>query len=494
MSSKTTKATISTKGHLIDPQCQYQTGRLLEYDDSVYSCTLNQTDIKTNKNKFYIMQIIHEHNKYIVYIRYGRIGENGRIDYKEYTDVVSATNFFAKQFRSKTGNSWSDRDNFVKKDGKYFMAEIESVDEPENLSENSDSDDEDELDPRVEDFIKLISNTNYMKNTLVQLEIDTKKMPLGKISQTQIDRAYEILNTINQNLGNHNHSKLVKLSSEFYTLVPYACGRNIPPVIDSPELVGKFVNLLNELSQVVAGNKTIVKLKKNLGTIVKLYQELHTEIVSLEKTDPMYKILSAYLKNSKAPTHHFNFDIMNIFEINRESERETYDKYTTKKKIGNKTLLFHGTRVCNIISVLKNGLVVDPSKLGINVSITGKMFGLGLYYANSCSKSIQYCAYDLSDNIACLFVAEVALGNMLEKKKADPSLTAANLPKQYQSTRGIGISSFEEYDELDDGVRIPKGKLKSIPANAGSVLLYDEFIVYHEEQINLRYIIQLKIH
>ena len=65
------------------------------------------------------------------------------------------------------------------------------------------------------------------------------------------------------------------------------------------------------------------------------------------------------------------------------------------------------------------------------------MFGLGVYFANSVSKSIQYCAYDTSDNIACVFICEVALGKMLEKNNSDCTLTAKTLPKGYQFNMGI---------------------------------------------------------
>ena len=485
-----TKVTVSTKGHLIDSNCIYNTGTIVESNGSVYDCTLNQTDIGSNKNKFYIMQIIKNGSQHIVYIRYGRIGESGRTDYKTHPSESSAISFFEKQFRSKTGNAWLDRDDFVKKAGKYFMAEIECAD----VSEEEESDEESEksdnkLDDRVIDFLKLISNTTYMKNTLVELEIDTEKMPLGKISQTQIDKAYEILDEINQNLADKD--ELVRLSSEFYTLIPNACGRQKPPIINTAKLVGKNINLLNELSQMVFGTKAVTKLKKDKGNLVKLYEDLHTEITPLDKTDDMYKILVDYLKNSKAPTHNFQYDVMDIFQIDREFERDRYDAYSAKLK--NKTLLFHGTRVANLIGIFSNGLLCDPSRLGIIVNITGKMFGLGIYTANSASKSISYCCADTSDNIACLFVAEVALGKIMEKKQADISLTAKTLPRGYNSVKGIGKSSFEKYDEYDDGTRIPAGKIKPVAGSSDRVLLYDEFIIYHDSQINLRYIIKLRI-
>ena len=226
--------------------------------------------------------------------------------------------------------------------------------------------------------------------------------------------------------------------------------------------------------------KTITKFKKNsaMNGLIKIHDELKTTFTPLDASDKMYKILVDYLHNSKAPTHRFKFDVHDIFEIDRPHENKAYDKYS--KKLSNKTLLFHGTRVSNLIGILKNGLVVDPSKLGINVSITGKMFGMGLYFANSCSKSINYCGYNSSDNIACLFVSEVALGKQLKLTNSDSSLTAKSMPSEYDSTWGKGQSTFNEYDCYDDNTQIPSGKLEK-KSGHGYNLLYDEFIVYHEE-------------
>src|SRR5271154_3808709 len=244
----TTKTTVSTRGHLIDAHCQYNTSSILESDGDIFSCILNQTDIKFNKNKFYIMQIIATNGAYILFIRYGRIGEIGRISHQKHTSTSSAISFFKKQFRSKTGNSWEERDDFVKKDKKYYLAEIECVEMSSDESDASGVGSEDsaiqtklELDDRIIDFLKLISNTVYMNNTLIQLEIDTEKMPLGKISQTQIDKAYKILNKINNSRNYLN--KLTKLSSDFYTLIPYACGRRKPPIISTKKLIAKNINL-----------------------------------------------------------------------------------------------------------------------------------------------------------------------------------------------------------------------------------------------------------
>ena len=69
--------------------------------DIGYCCTLNQTDIDANKNKFYIMQIIKiSNNSFKLFIRYGRIGEPGKVLSSDFVDADSAIYDFKKQFKT----------------------------------------------------------------------------------------------------------------------------------------------------------------------------------------------------------------------------------------------------------------------------------------------------------------------------------------------------------------------------------------------------------
>ena len=110
----------ATKGYIIDEQCKYKTATIAQDDEGVvYSCTLNQTELDANKNKFYIMQVLKNGEKYIFYKKFGRIGDPGKTLYDNHTDKDSAIEDFKKQFRSKTGNNRGTK-NFDKKDGKYI--------------------------------------------------------------------------------------------------------------------------------------------------------------------------------------------------------------------------------------------------------------------------------------------------------------------------------------------------------------------------------------
>src|SRR5436309_582584 len=94
-------------------------GQVLIQNNIPYTCVLGQTDIESNANKFYNMQIIQNGAIYYHLIRYGRISEPGKTIIKDYPDANSAITSFEKQFKTKTKNEWKNRNNFIKKPGCY---------------------------------------------------------------------------------------------------------------------------------------------------------------------------------------------------------------------------------------------------------------------------------------------------------------------------------------------------------------------------------------
>ena len=61
----------------------------------------------------------------------------------------------------------------------------------------------------------------------------------------------------------------------------------------------------------------------------------------------------------------------------------------------------------------------------------------------------------------------------------------------HHSTWGQGRTTPSGHTTLSDGVKVPNGKLTQSNITGGS-LLYDEFIVYDQNQLNLRYIVKVK--
>lgn len=493
-------STVVSNGHLLDEFCSVK-GEIVQKNGLVYTCALNQTELKINQNKFYIMQLVKNGNNYHLHKRWGRTGETGRVTPDNYGNEFTAINAFEKQFRSKTGNSWGTK-NFEKKEGKYFLLEVSYEEELSKVNPEKTGDiPTSQLDTRVQDLIKMISDVQMMQNTMVQLDIDTKKMPLGKIKQSQLDKAKEILNDINQlvsRIENYEDSddsmelddlksSLMNLSSKYYTYVPYACGRRKPPLIENNEMVGKYRDTIDELANIAIGVNIVNNVKKDENPIDAIYKDIHTEIKALDRENKMWAEIEKYVANTHGSTHHVKLEIIDIYEINQMGKATKFNEYT--KNIGNTTLLIHGSSLSNWISILKNDLSINPEKF--TTTITGKMFGgNSVYWANCFSKSYGYTRASSTNNIACFALGEVALGKVSKRHQADYYVTKASLNKEgCHSIHGVGKTTPATMTEVD-GVKIPNGSLK--PSRENSVLLYDEFVIYDSNQFKIKYLVITK--
>jgi len=476
--------------HTIDEHCKYQSGTIV--DD--HSCILNQTDIKANKNKFYIMQIIKNGSDYVHYIRYGRIGEPGKPSHTSYSDASAAKASFTKQFKAKTGNRW-DADPFVKKDGKYFMSEVSYEDELKDVEDDKEATVPDcKLPTRTQNLLMMMSDIDMMKQTLVLLDIDTKKLPLGKIHQKQLKKASELLDDLRKEIdrlidpkkkdAEVNADTIIELTSKYFTYIPYSCGRKKPPLINSYDKITKFKDVVDDLMNIVVTVKLMTQKVTDIHPLDNLYTELQTSIKPLGKTSKMWEYIKNYVDNTHAPTHSFKLRFVEAYQIQRKDPSKKFEEY--KQKLGNTQLLIHGSRMCNWCSILKNDLLIDPTRVG--AYITGKMFGYGVYFANSFSKSAQYCGASTSGKSKiCLALAEVALGNESKRQTSDYYITEDKLSKTgHDSTWGQGQMTPSTY-VTHQGVRIPQRKLTN--SNVNTVLRYDEKIVYNKDKFDIKYLV-----
>lgn len=484
-----------TEGYLIDEYFSKRVpkGNLVmdEWLKCPFSCTLNQTDIEKNNNKFYIMQLIEESGKYYLYIRYGRVGESGTMNEKTFPSKSNAISAFTTQFKSKTKNSWNDVHNFVRHKGKYYLINICDKIE-DSLSDNGSDSEEYDFDEEVSYFLNLISDKKMLNRCLISMDIDTKKMPLGKINQSNINLARKVLQKISKSMK--NPKELTELSSEYYTYIPYSCGRSEPPIINSKEMVAKLEDTLDYLEN-ISINVEIQKRESGGSPLTKVYDSINTEIITLCNEDPDYNIIKRYLENSQGSTHlsRFRLELKQIYAIHRPEARARFEK-----KFGdtpNHQLLIHGSPICNWVSILKNGLMLDPSKLG--VPITGKMFGYGIYWANSFSKSAQYCGGFWGNSgkreTICLTLAQVALGKEHKLKQGDWNMCTSRLNKGCSSVWGMGVNTPSSEETLyEEDIIVPNGVLKA-KGPKDCALVYDEKIVYDPDQFDLRFMVVVEM-
>ena len=77
-------------------------------------------------NSFYVIQLLHDKAKdlYILWTRWGRIGDFGQYQRTPFPTLLAAQLEFAKVFRQKSGNAWDSVINFQNLPKKYKLRRL----------------------------------------------------------------------------------------------------------------------------------------------------------------------------------------------------------------------------------------------------------------------------------------------------------------------------------------------------------------------------------
>lgn len=118
------------------------------------------------------------------------------------------------------------------KSGSYRIVDMNydnDDDEPMEKEEESEKDEEPEtksdLDPKIQDLIRLIFDMKMMNNQMKEIGYDAKKMPLGKLSKSSIEKGYIALNSLLDEVKkNCRKEKLQEYSNDFYSYIPHDFG------------------------------------------------------------------------------------------------------------------------------------------------------------------------------------------------------------------------------------------------------------------------------
>lgn len=119
------------------------------------------------------------------------------------------------------------------------------------------------------------------------------------------------------------------------------------------------------------------------------------------------------------------------------------------------------------------------------------MFGKGIYFADMVSKSANYCFTTSQNNIGLMLLSEVALGDTYNLTRAT---YVTKLPENKHSVKGIGKTSPDPKmaHTREDGVIVPLGKGITDEKLDRSSLLYNEYVVYDDNQVNVQYLLKMK--
>ncbi|GAW25107.1 putative poly [ADP-ribose] polymerase [Rosellinia necatrix] len=357
----------------------------IDDDGVIYDASLNQTNAGRNNNKFYRVQLLRSvAGDYRTWTRWGRVGEYGQSKAIGNGSLDDALKQFNDKFKSKSGLSWDNR-NEQPKANKYAF--IEKSYEPDSEDEADNSDEvktevkkEDEPDSKlskpVQDLMQLIFNQEYFANAMSDLNYDSAKLPLGKLSKTTISRGFQALKDLSALLDDPTLAAseystsfpqaTEHLSNLYFTIIPHSFGRNRPPIIRTEAMLKKEIELLESLGDMKdAALLMKVDNKEEINELDRQFRGLGlNEMTPLSSTSEEFLQLKSYLMDTRGATHNANYQVAQIFRIERDGEFERFDKSHDTPR--DRRLLWHGSRCTNFGGILSQGLRIAPPEAPVS--------------------------------------------------------------------------------------------------------------------------------
>ena len=439
---------------------------------------LHQSHVGVNHNKFYCLEIQYNSStvEYRLFSHYGRLGKTNVYDVrgpiasefeaKKEFDAILKKKKKGKKVKREDGTT--EIESYVKVDTvspsvgsdnirKKSSVTVKTVDHIDTTAYS---------DPSVSKIIDQVIEENIhniTSNTTLKLTSNGFETPLGPVTKSHVEVAREPLKTLKALLYNgalDPSEKAVEIAnSVYFSLIPHDFGHKIHEsdwILDDVKLLNEF-DLLDQL-------ETAVSMGSAMKNATQRRNALGTEIEVLKDSKEFNRIVRKF-ETSKADNHKgsnvWDYEIKRIFTLKIPEERKRWER--DSKKYGNKKELFHGSQNCNILSIMKNGLIIPPCNAG---HVTGRMFGDGLYAAHNSTKALNY---------------SIGFWSSRQKNKyrnAFLFLTNFNMGKEHKT-----------YTQLYNGV--PKG-YDSVHAVKGRGLWNDEYIVYNLCQSSLFYMCELE--
>lgn len=436
---------------------------------------LQVTDIKTNKNKYYAVELHTAKTKYRVYTHYGRTDDldsnpnAGARESRYYDSLPLAVAAYDKIFREKTSAKKGYKEVSLassKIGSKKSVGQSSGMIDDATLKKMAEKDKPKKtaapvitLHKDIQDIVSLLYNeaTNALVSTVnATITANGIETPLGVLTIGQIEKGQEVLDNLAGSLSKSkkNSDKLSELSGEFYTAIPHRFGRSREyaqlAVIDTADKLAAKQDTLQLMRDMLNVNgKTNVLVNPE---IEQKYKALNCEINLVESA--RFKELKEYFESSVIKGKG-RIKVKNIWQVKRPDE---HDHFT--KSVDNHKLLFHGSAAKNWVGILSRGLLLPKIVVTLGVHRTDAgWLGSGIYFGDAACTSSYYAAPN-KRGTKFIAIAKVALGKMKEYRKITYGLSEP--PTGYHSCHGVRGSEFAD----------------------------NEYVVYQHNQQRLEYLVE----
>ena len=285
------------------------------------------------------------------------------------------------------------------------------------------------------------------------------------VTQDMVDAAQEIIDELA-----NSHFTIEAFNDillRLFTVIPRKMGNVRDYLANKPEDFARIISKEQDLLDVMRGQIYAKPEVETTESVEKKSQTILEELgLEMEEANDDDVAMIKFLMNESAGKFRKAWKVKNI------KTQERFDKFVAENNIRDTRLLFHGSRSENFWSIIKTGLVLRPT----NAVITGKMFGMGCYFSPKCQKSIGYTSLSGSywvrgnNNVAYMALFEVAYGT---------TYNVYNFDNKYYSLDYNKLQQFK-----------PCANCLHAHADKG-MLRNDEIVVYKEDQITIRYLIEI---
>ena len=456
----------------------------------VKKAVLQVTDIKTNRNKFYAVELHQcKANGYRVFTHYGRTDdletnpESGQKECRYCKEIAEAEAAYGQIYREKTGAGKGYQEVSLASvkigsakargtsagevDAKTLEIAAEAERERDKKAKKKPKTPPLNLHAEVKDLVQYIfaEATNALTNT-VQAKITANgiETPLGILTIGQIEKGEKVLAEMADVFGKarlsaaKKNEQLSDLSGRFYSAVPHRVGRTRAAVeaaiIATPEAFTakqETLQLMRDMLR-VNGEEGSVLFDAEVDS---QYRSLGCELRALDASSDEFKQMEKHVVASQVKIK--SLKVKRIWGVKRGEEYERF-----RGDVGNEKLLFHGSRLSNWVGLLSRGILMPKLVVQMGVKRTDAgWLGHGIYFGDAACTSAFYAAPG-KRGTKLLTVARVALGKPAKFTKITYGLNAP--PEGHDSCHGVRGRNSQFAD--------------------------DEFVVYDPAQYRMEYLVE----
>jgi poly [ADP-ribose] polymerase len=292
---------------------------------------------------------------------------------------------------------------------------------------------------------------------------DNYTITSSKVTQIMIDEAQDMINRLN--LTDNKQREFNNILLDLFRTIPRKMDKVVNYLAYEDEDYRRILQREQDLLDVMRGQVVQQELDvDDKDTSVQAKQTL-LEALGLQ----IFEVGNDDKSIIKSKLGELQPKFSNAWKIVNGKTQKNFDEFVVSNKIDNKQLFWHGSKNENWWSIINSGLVLRP-----NASITGKMFGEGIYFAPSAKKSFGYTSYSGSywargtSHQAFMSLFDVAYGK----------------PYDVYTHGDFFRFNYERLQQVKTGANC-------LHAHAGQMLYNDEIVIYKENQITVKYLVEL---